>query len=498
MEMTITENDKTPTICLNMIIKNESKVITRLLDSVYNFIDSYCICDTGSTDNTVDLVKNYFKEKNIPGKIVFEPFKDFSHNRNFALKNCIGMSDYILLLDADMVFKCKDFDKKTLLLGDSFSILQGSEEFFYYNVRIVKNNGLYSYFGVTHEYINTPSNNVGVNIEKDALFIHDIGDGGSKSNKYDRDVALLTKGIEDDPKCERYYFYLANTYFDSFKNEEAIELYKKRIEFGGWQQEVWYSYFRIGHAYKRMGKISDAIYSWLEAYNYFPDRIENLYEIISHYRDIGKCKSALLFYNLAKSILNKNLKWEDYLFLQNDIYTYKLEYEYSIIACYIDVHNISKQVISVLNHCNEDYIINNLLSNMKFYKDVLKPIKNHNISNSLSHLINDEYIQFKSSSTCIIPNRNTNGYSMNIRLVNYRIDENGYYHDCDKHIISINKFVELNNNFKIVFPENHTIHITRKIRDNQTTVDSIEGVYNNKIKSIKGVQIENLISFTLF
>jgi len=70
------------TLCLNMIVKNESKIITRLLDSVVNLLDSYCICDTGSTDNTVELIETYFRQKNIPGKIVHEPFRDFGYNRS--------------------------------------------------------------------------------------------------------------------------------------------------------------------------------------------------------------------------------------------------------------------------------------------------------------------------------------------------------------------------------------------------------------------------------
>lgn len=96
--------NKDPTVCLNMIVKNESKIICRLFDSVIKWIDCYCICDTGSTDDTVDRIKKYFNSKNIPGKIVVEQFKDFSHNRNFSLQSCVGMSDYVLLLDADMIF----------------------------------------------------------------------------------------------------------------------------------------------------------------------------------------------------------------------------------------------------------------------------------------------------------------------------------------------------------------------------------------------------------
>ena len=50
-----------PTVCLNMIVRNESKIITRLLKSVEAIVDTYCICDTGSTDNTVEILENFKK-----------------------------------------------------------------------------------------------------------------------------------------------------------------------------------------------------------------------------------------------------------------------------------------------------------------------------------------------------------------------------------------------------------------------------------------------------
>jgi glycosyltransferase involved in cell wall biosynthesis len=150
---------KKPTLCLNMIVKNENTIIQRLFDSVISIIDCYCICDTGSTDDTIEIIENYFREKNIPGKIIKEPFQNFSYNRNFSLSACIGMSDYVLLLDADMILELTNFNKYSLYEADSFGILQGNDSFYYHNIRIVKNNGLYKYVGVTHEYINIPSNN---------------------------------------------------------------------------------------------------------------------------------------------------------------------------------------------------------------------------------------------------------------------------------------------------------------------------------------------------
>ena len=272
--------EKPPTLCLNMIVKNESRIITRLLDSVISIIDCYCICDTGSTDNTIQIIQDYFREKGKPGKIIQEPFKNFCHNRNFALQACIGLSHYVLLLDADMTLEINHFDKMNLKLGDCFNIHQGTDSFFYQNLRIIKNNGLYKYVGVTHEYIDIPKNDTKLSLSKNDIFIRDIGDGGSKSNKFERDIKLLLDGIKDEPNNVRYYFYLANSYHDSGKYEEAIPIYIKRIEFGGWQEEVWYSYYRIGTCYYKLNKFSDALYYWLEGYDYYPNRLESIYEII--------------------------------------------------------------------------------------------------------------------------------------------------------------------------------------------------------------------------
>jgi len=106
IEFNIIPPGSCPRLCLNMIVKNESKIIRRLLESVAPIIDCYCICDTGSTDDTIQLIEDFFTERGIPGKIPREPFRDFAHNRSFSLKQCETMpADYILLLDADMIFQ---------------------------------------------------------------------------------------------------------------------------------------------------------------------------------------------------------------------------------------------------------------------------------------------------------------------------------------------------------------------------------------------------------
>lgn len=442
------DKDKNPTLCLNMIVKNESKIIRRLLESVLPVIDCYCICDTGSTDNTVQLIQEFFNTKNISGKIVNEPFKNFAHNRNFSLQSCVGMSDYVLFLDADMILKVNNFDKKSLLINDYFFLLQGSESFYYQNTRIIKNNGLFKYVGVTHEYIDSPPNSTSSQIEKDKLFILDIGDGGSKNDKFERDIRLLSEAIVLEPKNERYHFYLANSYHDSGKFEQAIEIYKKRIELGGWEQEVWYSYYRIGLCYKNLNKMEQAICAWMNAYNFSQLRVENLYEIIHHYRNISKHKLAELFYNIASNVLSKTVDKDKFLFLHNDVYTFKIYYEYTIFAFYNSVKDISQQIIKVLNHSHDSPINSNLFTNMKYYKQVLIANKKINFSNVTKISVNNEDIDFNSSSSCLI-NSKDGGYIMNVRYVNYYINSGGNYLNCDKNITTYNKYIELDNNFTV-------------------------------------------------
>jgi hypothetical protein len=71
------------------------------------------------------------------------------------------------------------------------------------------------------------------------------------------------------------------------------------------------------------------------------------------------------------------------------------------------------------------------------------------MDNSIEVPINNEKTKMISSSSCLIKNEDGNGYKLNIRYVNYFIQNTGQYTNCDKHIITINKFIELDNTFNI-------------------------------------------------
>jgi tetratricopeptide (TPR) repeat protein len=353
-------------------------------------------------------------------------------------------ADYILLLDADMIFKLgagvSPLDFKRGLTQDAYHMFQGTDTFYYKNARIVKNRIGASYWGVTHEYLKTPEGTQYGLIEKPSAFINDVGDGGSKADKFERDIRLLLKGLEDNPNNDRYTFYLANSYRDHGDNDLAIDYYKKRIEIGGWHEEVWHSYYSIGKCYKAKGDAINAVHWWMEAYQFFPKRIENLYEIASHYRQIGKNQIAYMYYIMAlkQTLLNPN---PDYLFLQRDVYDYKLDYEFSIIGyyCNIDNYDMTRICTKVLNCKNTEWnIVRNVMSNYKFYSKKLTDYQTRfpdalqiSIQNVGKELVAGEpdaesFVQ-STPSLAIVGDE----LVVNVRYVNYRINERGGYDNRD-------------------------------------------------------------------
>ena len=94
-------NNKSKTLCLGMIVRDEEQDIVRCLDSVVDYIDYWVICDTGSKDQTKEIIAEYFQNKGVPGELHEDEWVDFSHNRNKYIERAAGKADDLLLMDAD-------------------------------------------------------------------------------------------------------------------------------------------------------------------------------------------------------------------------------------------------------------------------------------------------------------------------------------------------------------------------------------------------------------
>ena len=234
---------------------------------------------------------------------------------------------------------------------------------------------------------------------------------------------------------------MANSYRDAGQHQNAIDTYKKRIEIGGWFDEVWHSYYSIGKCYKSLGDMGNAVHWWLEAYNFYPSRIENLFEVVHHYRCNGKNNLAYGFYVMADNERKRN-NCTDYLFLKKDIYDYKLDYELSIIGYYCNYLNydLMKCCMKVLNYPHlEDGVAKNVLSNYKFYSKQLKEFRTNtndddnniallkNIGNSIESIKHSVAYEDFVSSTPTMCFNNNGELIVNVRFVDYKINANGGY-----------------------------------------------------------------------
>ena len=325
--MEIKKNGKT--IVLNMIVKNESKIIERCIKSVYDIIDTWCIVDTGSTDGTQEIIKELLKDK--PGKLIEKPWINFGHNRNEALGFAREWGDWILLTDADMVLVNQGFDKNTLdERVDAYDVIQVNHGTSYYNFRLLNTRKEWRCIGVTHEYYDCEGG-VQVRQRMPTLWFDDISDGGSKDDKFERDIRLLTQGLIDEPGNARYMFYLAQSYRDTAQWDLAIEWYAKRANEGGWDEEVWYSEYMVGWCQVNRGDSwHDFMPQLMKCWAMRPRRIEPMWMLGIEAR---KRKMLTEAYQFSKIAAQAPYPDEDLLFVLNMAYDFGSLDEHIICSC---------------------------------------------------------------------------------------------------------------------------------------------------------------------
>jgi glycosyltransferase involved in cell wall biosynthesis len=466
-----------PTLTLIMIVKNESRIITRCLESIREYVDHVVISDTGSTDSTPELIEEYLTKNNIPGKVFRDEWKNFGYNRSKSVTNgqewiketgIDPTSTYFITIDADMLLVFHDdFNKKDIADKDAWLVQQRTDSIQYYNTRLFRSDLPYKCIGVTHEYWGCDGDRTEGKLN--TVHLDDRGDGGCKSDKFTRDIALLTKGVEDEPKNERYYFYLAQSYADTGDVENALKWYQKRIDVGGWNEEIFISHKRRGELFSKDGKHEQAIFEWTKGYESLPQRNETLYRIIQHYRYSGKNHSSYLFLKQAINIPYPN---ELVLFIEHPIYDYKLVEELSIIGFYVNKKQEGLVACQYLNLTPSvpKFLKDSTLSNSFFYIPKLETTS-HKV---LSVSTDEPYI---SSSACFHLTDGT--YKGVVRAVNYSLNDQFQYTMRDT------KGLVRTKNYWAEFDENGT----QKLNYELVCVDDSQPARDSHIKGFEDVRI---------
>jgi tetratricopeptide (TPR) repeat protein len=307
-----------------MIVKNEAEVIERCLTSVRDLIDHWVISDTGSTDGTQELIRKVLE--GISGELYEEDWVNFGHNRTLNIQHAFGKSDYLLLIDADMVVRQEGALPD--LTADSY-LLRHAGGVEYRIKRLVRGDFKWRYEGATHEYLTCDDQDRAVNL--DALVIEHFADGGSRADKFTRDARLLQEELDRDPDNARAVFYLAQTMRDLGEIQRAIDLYDQRARMGGWAEEVYYALFQVGVLKADAGDWPGAMDALLRSWDARPQRLEACYELASRLRKMERYRSAHLF---ACAGLDQSQP-DDWLFVQPWVYRWGILFEYSVSAFWV-------------------------------------------------------------------------------------------------------------------------------------------------------------------
>lgn len=441
-------------VMLCMIVRNEAEIIERCIDAALPAIDAASICDTGSDDATIDIITSRFQDAGRPCQVPVHQWTNFGVNRSQSFEAArefareLGWNleeSYALFLDADMVLRIGlNFDASTLkAIGYYLTQIHGSMR--YENLRLARMDVDWSCVGATHEYW-TPGDEDPSLIESlPSLVINDIGDGGAKADKFERDIRLLIEELETEPDNPRTVFYLAQSYFDTGQYEKARELYRKRVDLGAWEEECWYAGYKAGRCSLALeGESERGIGELLEAWEKRPSRAEPLYELAQHARSKNQHHLALMAAEQALAIAPPQ---DDRLFIDLTAYDSGPAVEISISSYYAGRKERGAAACDALQHRRgtaQDIRYRASLNSV-FYA---QPITTHEEATRVEVPFSLWQQHFSPSVGSI--QRSGKGYRMVNRLVNYHHEQGHSFLTRDQagQYITRNIVIDLDRNLK--------------------------------------------------
>ena len=320
-------------IAVYAICKNESKFINRWYNSMKE-ADGIYVLDTGSTDNSVELLKSL--NVNVVSENI-SPWR-FDVARNLSLQLVPEDYDLCVCTDIDEVFEegwrkkleetfkkgitrvkynynwyIEDNIPKVSFLYDKIHLRHGFK-WIYPVHEILK------YDGIEHEIIN------------ENIILNHYPDKNKSRSSY---LNLLKLSVKENKDNERHLHYLGREYMYYNKNELAIKTLYKHLNVAKWDLEKSASMRFIARCYLNLGRIKEAELWYNEAINLTPDLRDAYVELAflkmkeSKYSEVIRlCNKALKIKNKNKFYMNESFSWDHTIYdMLSNAYYYKGNYK---------------------------------------------------------------------------------------------------------------------------------------------------------------------------
>lgn len=332
-------------IAIVLMVKDESKCIARTIQSCNkSFINGIIVYDTGSTDDTIEIIR---RESEVPVDVSYGTFEDFATSRNKCLEFANTKNyDFLLFLDAnDELVTSSSFELPDSALTD-LSInawmidirwkINSDKEIRYKNIKLIRSHVPdFCWKGVVHEHLDTAEHKVGyigngIEIYQDRTTC----DNDRSRDRWAIDRVLLEKEFTRDPSDHRTVFYLAQTYDCLGERKLAYDHYEIRSNMiGGFEEERFYSLLQCGKLANDILKNNHlAIHWYTRACTHTNcDRAEPLIALSYIFNGLKNVKLAHAFAKLACELKYPK---DDLLFVDTDCYDYLRWHQLGIVSWY--------------------------------------------------------------------------------------------------------------------------------------------------------------------
>lgn len=309
-------------ICVYAISKNEEKFVKRWVNSMKE-ADKIIVLDTGSTDNTVNLLKEL-------GVEVYEKKYDFFRfdvARNDALALIPKEYDICISTDLDEEFESGWKEKVLSVWNDSITRLRYTYNWSFneYNkpattflLNKIHKRGNYIWKHPVHEVL-TPLKEENEIINKDIILNHYPDTTKSRINY----LPLLELSVKEDSEDDRNMHYLGREYMYYCKWDECIETLKKHLELKSatWKDERAASMRFIARSYHAKELDNEAINWYLEAIKEAPYLREAYIEIAYLYYELKQYNNAYIYLKKgleikekSNSYINEEFAWNSFVY----------------------------------------------------------------------------------------------------------------------------------------------------------------------------------------